>query len=234
MRTRRNLQYVVLQFKIIPHAIICFKIIICCLILQGRQLPRQEKPIFFQHSISVCWAVSCSYIEIPVKVCKVCPCRHKILVKAMVADLPYQLCADTVTLPHYRALRSHEIASACANSVQANAILLMHVFSSKDKNAAIFYGRQSSGNPPQEVRGMEKSSEEVLSTDEVHKSTTKPTLQKGTKKSPVRCIIIQNYTICNNLLQDNYLLSDFTGEAVASGKTNFFPTQYFSLLGCFL
>ena len=47
-------------------------------------------------------------------------------------------------LPRYRAVRSHEIASACANSVQAYAILVQARFCSKDKNSAQFfhYGRR--------------------------------------------------------------------------------------------
>lgn len=54
-----------------------------------------------------------------------------------------------LVLPHYRAVRSHEIASACANSGQASAFFVQARFLSKDKDAVLFAenGQQSTSNP---------------------------------------------------------------------------------------
>lgn len=97
-------------------------------------------------------------------------------------------------LPRYRALRSHEIASTCATSVQAYVIFVKTRFWSKDKSAEIFStnGRQSPVSPSKEVRGKEKSSKEDLSRDEIHKSIAKPPLLKGgkwttTRRGELRC-----------------------------------------------
>ena len=89
-------------------------------------------------------------------------------------------------LPRYRAVRSHEIASACANSVQAYAILVEARFYSKDKNSANSFttGEESPpSTPTSEVRGKEKSSKEDKSTNEVRKSAETSAPQKGGKKS---------------------------------------------------
>ena len=82
---------------------------------------------------------------------------------------------DIIILPRYRAVGPHEIASACANSVQAYAVFVEARFLSNmgDKPPVI---------PPKEVRGKVKSSKEDPSVDEVRKSTGKSTLQKGGKR----------------------------------------------------
>ena len=90
-------------------------------------------------------------------------------------------------LPRYRAVRSHEIASACANSVQAYAILVEARFYSKDKNSANSFttGEESPpSTPTSEVRGKEKSSKEEKSTNEVGKSAGTST-PKRAEKSPL-------------------------------------------------
>ena len=89
-------------------------------------------------------------------------------------------------LPHYHAVRSHEIASACANSVQAYAILVQARFCSKDKNSANSFtmGEDSPPSAPtSDVRGKEKSSEEDKSMNEVRKSAGTSAPQKGGEKS---------------------------------------------------
>ena len=89
-------------------------------------------------------------------------------------------------LPRYRAVRSHKIASVCANSVQAYAILVEARFCSKDKTSANSFtiGEDSPpSTPTSEVRKKEKSSKENKSRNEVRKSAGTSAPQKGGKTS---------------------------------------------------
>ena len=83
-------------------------------------------------------------------------------------------------------MRSHEIVSACTNSVQAYAILVEARLCSKDKNSANSFtmGEDSPPSAPtSEVRGKDKSSKEDKSTNEVRKSAGTSAPLKGGKKS---------------------------------------------------
>ena len=99
----------------------------------------------------------------------------------------------SVILPRYRVVRSHEIASACANSVQAYASLphlgqstFFEVYGQKLSKFFQFSTMGEDSPPPtptSEVRGREKSSKEDKNTTEVLKSVATSAPQKGGKKS---------------------------------------------------
>ena len=85
-------------------------------------------------------------------------------------------------LPCYRAVRSHEIASACANSVQAYATSVKDTLS-KFLQFSTMGDDSPSPTPTFEGRGREKSSKEEKNATEVRKSVGTSTSQKGGKKS---------------------------------------------------
>ena len=68
-------------------------------------------------------------------------------------------------------MRSHEIASACANSLQVYTIFVKAHLLSKDKSAE------------EQQSTCIRTSKEDLSRDEMRKSTAKPPLPKGGKRT---------------------------------------------------